>query len=520
MVSMTANRRIALNVVATYGRSVYAMLCGLFTSRWVLMSLGEIDYGLVGVVGGLAGFISFLNGLMAESLVRFYAYAVGEAKNAKDPNEGLEGCRRWFTIAVAIHTILPIALILIGYPCGIWAVKHWLVIPTDRIEACVWVWRCVCASCFVGMVSVPFNAMYTAKQEIAELTIYSFISTTALVGLTFVMTLVDRDWLVYYAVCTCMITVVPQMIISLRAVIKYPECRFRFQYLRERKNFVQLFNYAGLRFFGALSQLITAQGMALVVNKMLGPARNAAMAIGNNLSGKAMTLTMSFRGALQPAITNATGEKDDARANSLSYRTCLVAALGVLMFAIPLFIEADEVMVLWLKKPPEGAAALCKVMLIALVVDNSTVGLVMRIFATGKIAVFQIVESFIWITALLIAWGWIFFGGDVVGVGVGFLVMYSMDNILKLWCAQHSVGMSVRHWLFRIAVPVMIAAVVGTVAGYVPSFFMPQSFLRVVVTTIVCEIAFIPVVWYLAFNDADRSFVAAKFAFLFRRRSA
>ena len=73
---MSPNRRIFLNVVSTYGRSVYAMLCGLFTSRWVLMALGEVDYGLVGVVGGLTGFISFLNGLMAESLVRFYAYSV------------------------------------------------------------------------------------------------------------------------------------------------------------------------------------------------------------------------------------------------------------------------------------------------------------------------------------------------------------------------------------------------------------------------------------------------------------
>lgn len=27
---------------------------GLFTARWVLMSLGQVDYGLFGVVGGMA----------------------------------------------------------------------------------------------------------------------------------------------------------------------------------------------------------------------------------------------------------------------------------------------------------------------------------------------------------------------------------------------------------------------------------------------------------------------------------
>ncbi|MCQ2317263.1 MAG: hypothetical protein MJZ85_11400 [Bacteroidales bacterium] len=44
---MTANRRIFWNVVATYGRSLYALACGLFTARWVLMTLGEVDFGLM-----------------------------------------------------------------------------------------------------------------------------------------------------------------------------------------------------------------------------------------------------------------------------------------------------------------------------------------------------------------------------------------------------------------------------------------------------------------------------------------
>ena len=509
---MTPNRRIFLNVVATYGRSVYGMLCGLFTSRWVLMALGDVDYGLVGVVGGLTGFIAFLNGLMAESLVRFYAYSVGAAKVEKDSRKGLEECRKWFSIAVAVHTILPVILIVAGYPCGIWAVKNWLVIPPDRIEACVWVWRCVCLSCFVGMVSVPFNAMYTAKQEIAELTVYSVVSGTVYVALAYVMTLSNRDWLVYYAAVTCAVAVVPAIIIAFRAVCKYPECRFRMCFLAERQSFKELFRYAGLRFFGALSQLLTAQGMALVVNKMLGPARNAAMAIGNNLSGKAMTLTMSFRGALQPAITNATGEKDDARANSLSYRTCLLSVLGVLIFAIPLLLEVDEVMLLWLKRPPVGSARLCQVLLVALCVDQLTIGHVMRIFATGKILRFQVLEAIVWVSALGIAWAWIACGGDVVGTGVGFLIMYAIDDVVKLYCARQSGGMAIRFWATRIAAPVLVVAAITVLVGCVPVFFLPQSFVRLLVTTLTCELAFLPLVWCFVLNEAERLFVRQKIA--------
>ena len=51
---MSPNRRIFLNIVATYGRSLYALVCGLFISRWVLAALGKSEVGLYGVVGGMA----------------------------------------------------------------------------------------------------------------------------------------------------------------------------------------------------------------------------------------------------------------------------------------------------------------------------------------------------------------------------------------------------------------------------------------------------------------------------------
>ena len=67
---MTANRRIFLNIIATYGRSLYALVLGLFTARWALQALGQVDFGLYGVVGGLTAFIVYLNGILAGAMRR------------------------------------------------------------------------------------------------------------------------------------------------------------------------------------------------------------------------------------------------------------------------------------------------------------------------------------------------------------------------------------------------------------------------------------------------------------------
>lgn len=44
------NRRAILGV---YALLLYALVCGLFISRWVLAALGKEDFGLYGVVGGV-----------------------------------------------------------------------------------------------------------------------------------------------------------------------------------------------------------------------------------------------------------------------------------------------------------------------------------------------------------------------------------------------------------------------------------------------------------------------------------
>ena len=82
---MTSNRRIFLNIVATYGRSLYALVCGLFISRWVLAALGKTDFGLYGVVGGMM-VIALLAFTMR--LVHISPEAVGRVAK-----RSLEGCR-------------------------------------------------------------------------------------------------------------------------------------------------------------------------------------------------------------------------------------------------------------------------------------------------------------------------------------------------------------------------------------------------------------------------------------------
>lgn len=510
---MSPNRRILLNIVATYGRSLYALVCGLFTARWVLAALGKVDYGLYGVVGGMTVFITFLNMLLSVATGRFYAFAEGKAqKSALDGKveAGLEECRQWFSTAVMLHTIVPTVLILVGYPLGMYAVEHWLTVPLDRLDACRWVFRFVCFSCFVAMLNVPFQAMYTAKQHIAELTIYSFVQTTANVCFMYYMVTHPQDWLAKYALWMCLVAVVPQAIICVRALKVFPECRFRAKYAWSRSRIAQLSSFAFWQMFGGLGAIMKGQGIQILVNKCFGPTYNASMSIANNVSAQSQTLSGAMMGAFAPAITTACGAGRDGEMRALAYRTCKFGMLLALIFVLPLALELRTILKLWLVEPPPYTAELCWCILLMAIIDKSAAGHMLAVAAKGKIAAYQTFLGGSLILTLPIAWSFVAKGYGFVSVGYAMVFTMMLCAWGRVWFARKLVGMSARYWLFKIMAPTTCTILICAAAGLWVQRMIEESMLRVVVSVIVSELVFLPLAWFAILDGGEKMYVWQK----------
>ena len=512
---MTPNRRIFLNIIATYGRSLYALVIGLIAGRWTLRSLGEIDYGLFGVVGGLTAFVSFLNGLMSGAIGRFYAYAVGQAR--ADAVKGITLCQQWFNTALLIPTVLPLMLMTIGYPVGVWAVENFLTIPPDRIQSCIWVWRFACVTCLVSMMTVPYQAMYTAKQEIAELTLYSFASST--MNFLFLCYMITHPgfWLTRYSAWTCLIGITPSILIAVRAVVKYHECRFERMYLWDARRMKDIFFFAGGRFVCSLALMLWHNGRAILVNKLLGPAKNAAMSISNTVTAHTTTLMSSISTAFSPAIINAYGSGDYALSRSLCYRLCKFGTVAMAIFAVPLLVEVDNVMRLWLGTPPNGAASLCACCLIEHCISRLVDGHVSIVFANGKMAGFNATESIGYFIAFALTWLLMRLGFGLISVGYALILSAFYTVPVKLYFARKLGGLSIRYWMKRIVTPISLTIIVSIIVGIPVRIYISPSLWRLFLTTTLCEVTFLLLVWFWVLDDVERGLVRNKSLGLMRR---
>lgn len=502
---IVGKKRIILNIVATYGRSLFGILCSLITAGWVFTALGEVNFGLYGVVGGLTSFVGFINSVLAGAVGRFYAYSVGESHDNLEV--GLENCRKWFNTAVTIHSVIPVVLVIIGYPLGAYAVRHWLTIPVDRIEDCIWIWRFSCLSCFISMVSIPFNAMYTAKQYIAELTIYSFLTT--ILNLLFVMYMHfhPKDWLVPYAAMICAIGLIPQIIIPIRAYFIFPECKFIKSYLFSKEHIRQIFIFSGYQGMGSLSALLRSQGFSVLTNIYFGPSTNAAMSIGSSVVGHTSSLSTSIMGAFAPAITNSCGAKDFNTMRKIAYQLNKYGTLMTLLFALPIMLELPKILDIWLQNPPNYTVGLTLIAFGIAFINSISVGEMTAINASGKIKGYHIFLSSVSMFTLPMAWWSIKLGGGVYTMQGILLFMTGLNTLGRIYFARLLVEMSSFFWVKHIFLPLVAVIIATVVLGWLPHLFMSPSIVRTLVTFVITEMIFIPISWFIVLDNTERNYL-------------
>ena len=505
---MTPNKRIVLNIVATYGRSLYSLVIGLFAGRWVLMALGKTDFGLVGLIGGLTAFITFLNNLLASAVGRFYAVQVGASRKVIDPSEGIDECRKWFNTALSIHTVVPIVLMLVGYPIGSWAIENFLEIPTGRIIDCIWVWRFACASCLVAMFNVPFQAMYTAKQEIAELTIYSFATTTLNAIFVCYMASHPGYWLFKYSAWVCIIGIAPQILIAIRALMRYPECHIICAYLFSRDRYRSLFKFVTAQFWTNVAILLTSQGRAILVNKFMGATFNASMSVGNTVASQALTLSSSLSGAFWPAINNKAGERDLQGVRKLSFMTMRLSSVLVLFFAIPLAIEAKEILRIWLVTPPEFTVEICQAVLLGAILDRMTNAYATAIYGIG-VGVMRYSWVVGWGDIAIVALTWCLFvlGFNMWSIVIGLIASKVLAMVIRLYYGWKYIQFSFSEWLHSVFLPIGMLILLGGLFGVLPHLILGPSLKRILITTFMSEIVLLFASWFLLLDASEKNYI-------------
>lgn len=374
-------RRIAKNTLMLYVRMLFMMFLGLFTSRIVLSALGENDFGVYNVVGGVVAMFTIISGALNSAVSRFITFEMGRGADAQ--------LNKVYSTAVTIQIILAAIVIVIAEPVGLWFIVNKMTIDPARIPAAKLVLQFSLLAFVVNLMSVPQMASITAHEKMSAYAYIGILDGVLRFAVALVIMYSSSDRLVLYSALMAFVVMVIRMAYGLYCRRHFEECRYRPVF--DRTLIGEMFSFAGWNFIGVASGVLRDQGGNILVNLFSGPAVNAARGVAVQLNGAVQGFVTNFMTAVNPQITKSYAASEHEYMFTLVRKSSRLSFCLLLLIALPIFFNADYLLGVWLKDVPDHAASFARLFLIFALSESLSNPLITAMLATGNIRNYQIV---------------------------------------------------------------------------------------------------------------------------------
>ena len=496
------NRRIAKNTLMLYVRMLFGMLVSLYTSRVLLNALGVEDYGIYGAVGGFVSMFSLISASLSSSVSRFLTFELGTGNKEK--------LSRVFSTSILIQIALAIIVVLLSETLGIWFLHHKMTIPAERMGAAEVVFQASIVSFVFGLLSVPFSASIVSHEKMgvfAFFGIFEIIARLAIVLLIAFCAWVS-DRLIVYSVLIMALRLIMQGIYFFYCRHSFEECRISFIF--DKKVFSEMGAFATWNFIGCTAGLLKDQGVNLLYNVFVGPVLNAARGIAGSVNVAVTSFASNFMTALNPQITKLYAAGDLKYAHSLVERGSRFSFYIILFFAVPILLETEFILGIWLGNFPEHSVDFVRLTLMLSLIGTLSNTLINLQNATGKIRNYQIVVGGILMLNFPLSYVCLKLGMQPESTYIVAILVDIACLFARLLFLRKMAGLSMPHFIRYVLVNVTIVTAVAVILPFFLHLSMPFGWQRFLVVGFASVVTVLLSVLYIGCSNDERNFIIGK----------
>ena len=477
---------------------IISAVIGLASTRIILLSLGVDDYGIYNLVVGVVGMLTVLNSAMGTSTQRFLSHTMGE----NDFNK----LKTIFSTSHLIHIFLAILIFILMLLTRDYIINEFLNIPAHRLDIASKIYILVVFSTFFTIATSPFDGNLVANENFLIIAIAEIlISIINLVG-AIVVYYSNGDKLFIYAIVTTFGTIGIAIFKQLYSVLKYKECNLIPNKL-SRKYFKELTSFAGWNLFGALCGLARGQGISVLMNIYFGVKANAAYGIAGQVNGQVNSLSTVVTKAIYPQLMKAEGGGDRESMLRLSMLSTIIPFVLMSILCVPLIVEIEFILKIWLNKLPPHTTRLVILMLLLALTTTLSTGIGAAISSIGRIKVYQIVTGILLLIGLPATI--IFFenGFSVYWAIIIAIIIEICIHIVRLLFLKKITLVSVRSILFGVDLKLIIVLTIGFLSSYWIIFIFNTGFFRLALVVLLSTFFISLSVYVVLFNSKERKII-------------
>lgn len=483
-----------------YFRFIILLVISLFTSRIVLKTLGFSDFGLYNVVGGFVSLLSFLNNYASQATSRFLTYELGNG-NAKKLKDTFSG-------ALFLHICIAIVILLAGETIGLWYVENKLNIEEERRAMAVFVYELSLITACMGFIQTPFNASVTSHEDMKVYAYISIFDVIAKLLIVYLLLAVDKDKLQVYSVFLFCVSLLTSLFYVAYCMRKYPECGFR---LKCNKGlYKKMFNYIGWNSIGSVAFAMNNQGITILLNSFFGTVVNAARGVAGSLSNIVGQFVFNFQTAMRPQIIKTYANGEIKEMEKMILYCSRYSSYLCMIFGIPLFIEADTILRLWLGDVPPYAATFVRITMIQIMIQAIDFPVGYGINAVGKMKLPNITSSLVYLLVVPISYIAMKMGANPVIAYVVSAICFPLALLFDVWILNKYIGFDMRKFYHGVVLKLAFLVFITSSFSYACHKLFTSSFMRLCIVVLVSFSCSCALVYLKGLDDFTRKMILKK----------
>lgn len=498
--------KVLKNTTLLYAKMFISVGISLYSTRLILYALGESDFGIYNLVAGVVAMLSFLNGAMTMSTQRYLSFY--------QTNGGLSMQRKIFSSSLVIHIILAVLLSILTILAGSFLFGGLLNIPINRLYAAKLMYIFMILSISMSIISVPFVSSIIAHEDMKWIaiidTIEIILKLLATLYIAYGIIFIDR--LILYAASISIIGAITLFLYILISS-KYKECSLKIKKEEINKNILlELTSFASWNLFGALCGIGRTQGLAVVLNVFLGTIANAAYGISNQVSGQMSFFSVTMMRALNPQIMKSEGDNDRFRMIKLSMIGCKFGFFLLAVIAVPCISTMNSLLSMWLTDIPKNTVVFCQLTLIAIMINQLTIGVQSSFQAVGKIKLYQSIVGSLLLLNLPVAYFLLKNGYPAYSIIISYIIIEFLACIIRLYLGKKIIGISINVYahnviypIFKSTIPIII--VIYILSEYIYSILLIQGFLLTTLFIIAIILIYSTFIWFFGLNNEEKEYI-------------
>ena len=496
----SANKRIAKNTLVLYVRMLFTMGISLFTSRVVLQTLGVEDYGISSVVGGVISMFTFINAAMVSSTQRYLNFELVRG----DANQ----LRSVFSTSLQIHALIALAIIVLSETVGLWFLNEKLVIPEARMTAAMWVYQCSILSCAVSIMSTPYNAVIVAHEKMSAFAYISILDVSLKLLVVYLLVVLPFDKLIILAILNLLVQLFIRYIYTLYCHRHFPESYFQFRF--NKTLFKEMFGFAGWSFWGNLAAILYTQGLNMMLNIFFGPIVNAARGIAVQVQSAVQQFVGGLQTALNPQIAISYASDNLPQMNSLMFRSARFSFLLLFFLSLPVLMETNFILTLWLKTVPDDAVIFTQIMICISLIYTTANPCIIANQATGKVKIYQMVVGGILLLILPISYVVLKLGAPAYSVFIVHFCIESLAQFSRMYMLRKLIHLPLWQYMKNIYIPIVSTVVIAIILPLVVRMQVAEGWLRFLAVGFTCFLSVGASSYFIGFTKQERVFFLDK----------